>query len=250
MTRKSISRRDLLGSAAAGLAAAATGGLTLRADAQATPATDDAHGYGDYLQARGEDTTDGLAEVLSIPQPLEGVPDPLEATQDNILGPYFREGPPFRGKITPPLEPGTVLLIRGRLWAVDTRQPIANGVIDLWQADHGGRYDNDDPDHPPADQFFKNRCRILTDATGYYEYETIHPGAYQLARNTWRPPHIHYLVRARGYRRLITQLYFRGDPHQTADSFIKPSLIIDLQRVRRGEHTFEVGTFDILLPRA
>ena len=242
-------RRSLLTSAAWGLAVAATGGggLILRAGAQPTPATDDTHGYGDYLQERGEDIDANIDETLAVPS-AQPPADPA-ATEDNILGPYYRPGAPMRGKVTPPLEPGTVLLIRGRVWGLDTRRPLAGAVIDLWQADHQGRYDNDDPDHPPAENVFMNRCRLLTDDTGYYEYETIHPGAYQLGPETWRPPHVHYLVRARGYQRLITQLYFRGDEHQRADRFIKPSLVIDLARVRRGEAAFEVGTFDIVLAR-
>ena len=72
---------------------------------------------------------------------------------------------------------------------------------------------------------------MQTDENGYYEFETIHPGAYQIGPNSWRPPHIHYLVQHNDYRPLVTQLYFRGDPHQRGDSFIRPSLIIDLREV-------------------
>src|SRR5690606_26735245 len=132
-------------------------------------------------------------------------------------------------KVTPPLEPGNVLLITGRVWSLLSRKPIDGAVIDLWQANEQGRYDNDDPAKPPAGGVFVNRCRIITDDSGAYEYETIHPGAYRIGPQTWRPPHVHYLVRARGHRTLVTQLYFEGDPHQVTDAFIKPSLVIALQ---------------------
>lgn len=75
---------------------------------------------------------------------------------------------------------------------------------------------------------------MLTDEEGRYEYETIHPGAYRIGPQTWRPPHIHYLVRAAGYQTLVTQLYFRGDPHQKTDRFIRESLVIDLDTHKRG----------------
>src|SRR5207237_1991392 len=141
-------------------------------------------------------------------------------------------------RVTPPLEPGTVLLISGRVWGADTHKPLPNTVIDIWQANQQGRYDNDDPKNPPAANVFKNRARLITDEQGYYEYETIHPGAYRIGPNAWRPPHIHYMVRHPNYRQLVTQLYFRGDQHQAQDQFIRQSLIIDLseQRTNRGTY--------------
>ncbi len=123
-------------------------------------------------------------------------------------------------------------------------------LIDIWQADHQGHYDHDDPAHPPAATLFKNRARLVTDENGYYEYETIHPGAYQIGANTWRPPHIHYWVRKPGapYRALVTQLYFQGDQHQQNDAWIRPSLIIPLaQQQGPGNSTYKRGTFNIVL---
>lgn len=226
------SRRSvLLGLAAAGI------GLSLRADAEPTPPSGDAGAYGDYLEAKGE----------SIEVPPKQPAAELAITEDNIKGPFFREGAPFRGKVTPPLEPGVVMLITGRVWAHDTGKPLTNVVIDIWQANEKGRYDNDDRRNPPAADSFTNRARIMTDEQGRYEYETIHPGAYRIGPENWRPPHVHYMVRAEGYRTLVTQLYFKGDPHQKTDQFIKSSLIIPLDRQERDGVTWESGTFDIVL---
>jgi catechol 1,2-dioxygenase len=183
--------------------------------------------------------------------PAAQAPANLRATEDNILGPYHRPGAAYRAKITPPLEPGTVLMIRGRVWGLDTRRPLVNAALDVWQANAQGRYDNDDPQNPPAANLFLYRARLITDENGYYEYETIHPGAYRIGPNAWRPPHIHYWVRHPNYRQLVTQLYFRGDPHQRDDQFIRHSLIIDLREVRIQHGTYKVGVFDIVLaPRA
>jgi protocatechuate 3,4-dioxygenase beta subunit len=237
-------RRTFLRSGLWGLAAAGTGSLTLRAGAQATPASGDLGAYGDYLAGIGESPEDSPP----VPVPNADPPNAWRATEDNILGPFYRPHAPFRGKLTPPLEPGDVLLITGRVWSLATRQPLASAVLDLWQANAEGRYDNDDPQRPPALGVFLNRCRLLTDDTGYYEVETIHPGAYRLAPSVWRPPHVHYLVRAAGHARLITQLYFAGDPHQQADRFIKPSLVVPLQEHRRNGQTWRHAHFDIVLP--
>ncbi len=213
-----------------GLSATRASGLLLHTQAQATPLSGTLGKYGIFLAAE--------------PKPSE---IQLAATEDNILGPYHRPGAPFRAKITPPLEAGTVMLISGRIWGLDTRKPLFSVVVDIWQANDKGRYDNDDPKNPPKDGVFVNRARLITDENGYYEYETVHPGAYQIGPKEWRPSHIHYLVRARGYKELITQLYFKGDPHNKTDRFIKPSLIIDPRKEKNAGGTYEAGTFDIVL---
>jgi catechol 1,2-dioxygenase len=234
----SVSRREFF---RGGLAAAGVAGLTLRADALPTPPSGTLDHY-------------PLFKVMAD-APLPGeeagrLADAAQPTEDNILGPYFREGAPFRAKITPPLVKGTTMLIRGRVWGFDTKKPLANSVLDIWQADADGRYDNDDPKKPPAKGVYVNRARVLTDETGYYEYETIHPGPYQIGENAWRPAHIHYLVRKAGYANLITQLYFKGDRHNAKDEFIKESLIITLQPLRAGANAIESGVFDVVLAAA
>ncbi len=92
-----------------------------------------------------------------------------------------------------------------------------------------------------------NRARLVTDETGYYEFESIHPAPYQVGKNAWRPAHIHYLVRAAGYKSLITQLYFKGDPHNKTDEFIKESLIIEVRTQKTRNGSYEAGVFDIVL---
>jgi catechol 1,2-dioxygenase len=227
-------RRSFFRLATVGLASTGATSLVLRAGEQPTPASGD---LGDYALA--------MADEAVIPAGAAFRP-----TEDNILGPFYRAGAPFRAKITPPLIEGKPLLIRGRVWGQDTRRPLVSAVLDIWQADKNGRYDNDDPNKPPAKGVFVNRARILTDENGYYEYETIHPGRYQIGKDTWRPSHIHYLVQAAGYRKLVTQLYFRGDPMNEKDQFIKDSLIIDLEDVQTDQGVYEAGVFDIVLAKA
>jgi catechol 1,2-dioxygenase len=239
-----LSRRELLTRGTLGLAAVGATGLILATEALPTEPSGELGAYGKVLQR--EPIPNGALPVDGLQLPAN-----RRATETNILGPFYRRGAPYRAKITPPLEPGTVLLISGRAWGQDTRRPLANAVIDIWQANAQGRYDNDDPRRPPAADVFQNRARLITDENGYYEYETIHPGPYRIGENTWRPSHIHYLVNHRGYRQLITQLYFRGDRHNATDAWIRESLIIDLQD-RRGPNntTYKTGTFDIVLARA
>ncbi len=191
------------------------------------------------------------AKVPPKPEPVKAAApatnNVLTVTEDNILGPFYRPGAPFRAKITPPLEKGKVVVVAGRVWSFSTKKPIANATIDIWQANDAGRYDNDDPAHPPKPGIFMNRARVITDESGYYEFETIHPGRYQIGPELWRPSHIHYMVQAAGHKSLITQLYFEGDPYNTKDQFIKKSLIVKFAEKKISDQNAEIGNFNIVL---
>jgi len=239
---RDVPRRDFLRQGAAGLAAAGTAALLLSCEAKPTEPSGDAGAYGRYATEKNP----GLAQTQLVQQ----APGGWKPTEDNILGPFYRPASPYRAKITPPLEPGTLLLIRGRVWAFDSRRPLAMATLDIWQANAHGRYDNDDPQKPPAKDLFLNRARLVTDENGFYEFETIHPGPYQTAPNVWRPSHIHYMVQYPGYKTLVTQLYFKGDPHNATDEFIKASLIIDVKEVKLPQGTYQAGAFDIILAKA
>ena len=143
-----------------------------------------------------------------------------------------------------------MLVMRGRVWGFDTKKPLANALLDVWQADAKGNYDLTDPRNPPPRQKFRNRIRLVTDETGAYEYETIRPGAYRIGSGPqgFRPAHIHYMVQARGYKKLITQLYFAGDKHIKTDRWAsKSNLIIKPEKVKTANGSYELGTFDIVL---
>ncbi len=235
----SVSRREFF---RGGLATAGVTALSLRADALPTLPSGTLKHYPEFQ---------ALADVpLPFVAPSAALPDTAKPTEDNHLGPYYREGAPYRAKVTPPLAKGITLLIRGRVWGFDTKKPLVSAVLDIWQADADGRYDNDDPDKPPAKGTYVNRTRVLTDETGYYEFETIHPGPYKIGPDAWRPAHIHYLVRKPGYTNLITQLYFKGDKHNAKDEFIKPSLVITLEAAKVNGSAIETGVFDVVLAAA
>lgn len=234
-----LRRRDFLRYGSLGAAA-----WSLPAALAPTETSGELGAFGGVLAAGGE--LNAAGPVIEPPQ----APAVFTPTEDNILGPYHRTGAPFRAKVTPPMEPGQVLVVRGRVWGDGSRKPLAGAVLDIWQANATGRYDNDDPDAPPAAGVFRNRARLLTDETGYYEFETIKPGRYKIGPDAWRPAHIHYLIRAAGHEPLVTQLYFRGDPENKRDRFIKPSLIIDPTPVKSDSGTYLLGTFDIILEKA
>jgi protocatechuate 3,4-dioxygenase beta subunit len=94
--------------------------------------------------------------------------------------------------------------------------PVPGTLVEIWQANAGGRYRHDGDRHPaPLDPNFSGAGRCLTDAEGRYRFVTVKPGAYPWKNhpNAWRPAHIHFSLFGRAFtQRLITQMYFPGDP--------------------------------------
>lgn len=237
---ETLNRRNALKLGFASMAALAAGKLILRVEAAPTEASGTLGSYANYAKP-----IPNTAPVHLAPKPAPK----LLITEDNILGPFYRSDAPFRAKITPPLEPGKVVLVSGTVWGYDTKKPLPRATIDIWQASANGRYDNDDPHKPPQKGVFRNRARLVTDENGYYEFETVHPGAYQIGANMWRPSHIHYMVQHPGHKPLVTQLYFEGDPHNKTDEFIKASLIRPFHDVKAANGAYETAVFDIVLDR-
>ena len=209
--------------------------LTLAADAAPTTSSPDVHNYLGYI---GDD---GLPRVYPSGQ--------WSQSHEDILGPYYIPGAPFRGKVTEPFAPGQALLVRGRVWSFDTKKPIPNTLLDVWQADHEGHYDKTEAEQRLEPNEFRNRIRLMTDETGYFEYETVKPGHYSVGNGT-RPSHIHYLVRAFGYTQLVTQMYFKGDPFNEEDRYAKASnLHVDPEKVETPNGTYLRATCDFVLAR-
>lgn len=115
---------------------------------------------------------------------------------------------------------GERIIVTGRVLDEDGA-PISNTLIEIWQANAAGRYRHRvDQHHAPLDPNFLGFGRCLTDADGSYQFVTIRPGAYPWANheNAWRPPHIHFsLFGVSWVSRLVTQMYFPGDPLQGLD---------------------------------
>jgi protocatechuate 3,4-dioxygenase beta subunit len=110
---------------------------------------------------------------------------------------------------------GQRIIVHGRLLDGDGHA-IPHALIEIWQANAGGRYRHVGDQWPsPLDPFFGGAGRVVTDAEGHYRFTTIKPGAYPWGNhaNAWRPAHIHFSVFGRAFtQRLVTQMYFPDDP--------------------------------------
>lgn len=139
------------------------------------------------------------------------------ATGEDALGPFYEDGSPSRMVIAASGEPGERLLVRGAL--VDVRDcvtPLSGYLVDIWQADADGNY------HAAGTTDHRLRGRVVTGADGGFAFETIVPGSYETSAGP-RPAHLHARIFAPdGADRLITQLYFEGDPHLGAADGCQP----------------------------
>ncbi len=120
-----------------------------------------------------------------------------------------------------PGEPiGERITVFGRV--LDTEgKPLPNTLVEIWQANAAGRYRHRWDRWPaPLDPNFSGAGRCVTDELGRYRFTTIKPGAYPWGNhyNAWRPAHIHFSLIGRAFaQRLVTQMYFAGDPFLTYD---------------------------------
>jgi protocatechuate 3,4-dioxygenase beta subunit len=110
---------------------------------------------------------------------------------------------------------GERILVTGRVLDGEGR-PVRHQLVEVWQANAAGRYVHQRDQHPaPLDPHFTGMGRCLTDGDGVYRFTTIKPGPYPWRNhhNAWRPAHIHFSLFGREFtQRLVTQMYFPGDP--------------------------------------
>ncbi|MFG2062220.1 protocatechuate 3,4-dioxygenase subunit beta [Micromonospora sp. NPDC048871] len=149
-------------------------------------------------------------------QPLIYLPQRLT----EITGPLLGEG--RLGELDHDLtrqhdgEPqGQRIIVHGRVLDGDGRA-VPHTLVEIWQANAAGRYRHAVDNWPaPLDPHFTGVGRALTDDQGRYEFVTVQPGAYPWRNhdNAWRPAHIHFSLFGRAFtQRLVTQMYFPGDP--------------------------------------
>lgn len=152
----------------------------------------------------------------------------LTTTSPQILGPFYPLGKPSKGgDLTrvdgrPGQAEGQVIYLGGRVLNRDG-EPVKGAKLEIWQANTHGRYAHPNDDNTaPLDPSFEGFAMVNTDDEGRYNLKTIKPGAYPTGPNTIRPSHIHFEVFGK-LERLVTQMYFAGDPHHENDSWLQSS---------------------------
>lgn len=178
---------------------------------------------------------EAITPTLTVPVALPPTAEPLACTAPAPLtpamteGPYYKPDAPERTSLIEEGMTGTRLLLTG--YVVSTGcQPIPNALVDFWQTDAQGEYDN---------AGYRMRGRQFTDENGRYTLETVIPGEYP-----GRTAHIHVKVQAPGGQLLTSQLFIPGAAGNQTDRIFDQSLVITL--VEGPEEM--LGTFDFVVP--
>jgi protocatechuate 3,4-dioxygenase beta subunit len=163
------------------------------------------------------------------------------ATTTDILGPFYRPGTPMRTHLIPDGSKGEVMHLSGTIFQKDGKKPLSDAMIEIWQCDENQLYDNTSDD-------YRFRGAMKTGKDGKYHFTTIVPVAYKASDTQWRPAHIHLRVSSSDHQDLISQIYFKGDPHLSEDSSSSSPQsahrILEINRNQQGEHAV---SFDIVM---
>jgi protocatechuate 3,4-dioxygenase beta subunit len=150
-------------------------------------------------------------------------------TPEQILGPFYpmnasdRNADLTRAPGRSGRAAGQVLDVTGQVLNLKG-EPVRNAKIEIWQANAQGRYTHPSDNNPaPLDPNFEGSAILTTGSDGRYRFKTIKPAAYPAGPNRMRPAHIHFQVSGR-QDRLVTQMYFEGDPYNESDRFLQTAL--------------------------
>ncbi len=169
-----------------------------------------------------------LSDVLGLSSLVDMVHSSPEATSSSVLGPFHISNAPPRDKgadLGAGYE-GEIILVEGVI--KDTQgQPIAGATIDIWQTAPNGLYSSQDPDQ----DIYSFHALFTSDENGRYGFTTVRPVSYTVptdgpvgdilkatGRHPWRPSHLHYIVKADGYRDLVTEVFPDDDPYLDQDT--------------------------------
>ena len=164
------------------------------------------------------------------------------ATESTVFGPFYREGAPElpMGATISQDGRGEPAVVTGQVRSTNGT-PIAGALLDVWETDENGLYEQQDPEQPDMNL----RGKFRTDHEGRYFFVGIKPVSYAipddgpvgqllraLSRHPFRPAHIHLLVSADGFMSVTTHLFVKGDPYLDSDAVFgtKDSLVVDVIR--------------------
>ncbi|WP_341487191.1 intradiol ring-cleavage dioxygenase [Pararhizobium sp. A13] len=165
-------------------------------------------------------------EALGAASPTPACGSHGGATASQSAGPYYRLDSPFKDDFTSDVSSGDQITVRGYVLDSGCR-PIFGALLDFWQADQSGSYDN---------VGYRLRGHQFTDDQGRYVLRTIVPGHYP-----GRTRHIHVRVQRPNGRPLTTQLYFPSQSRNASDALYRPELLLKID----GDGN--VGRFDFVL---
>jgi catechol 1,2-dioxygenase len=205
-----------------------------------------------------------LSDVLGVSMLVDAINNrkPSGASESTVLGPFHVDGAPEleMGANICLDQKGEDMFISGRILGTDGK-PIENAVIDVWQANDEGFYDVQQQGVQPD---FNLRGVFRTGADGRYWFRAVKPKYYpipddgpvgqllgQLGRHPYRPAHLHYIIKAKGFEPLVTHIFDPNDPYINSDAVfgVKESLLAQFKRTddpsRAKQYGFSGAFWDV-----
>jgi hydroxyquinol 1,2-dioxygenase len=205
-----------------------------------------------FLTSAGHITDDKRQEFILLSDVLglsmlvtaQNNAKPAGCTEATVFGPFYVEGAPLvdNGADIANGAKGAPCYVSGQVRGIGG-EVVPGAVIDVWQSDDEGFYDVQKPSAKGHEH--RARARLRSDANGGFHFRSIlaqhypipHDGPVgemleALGRHPWRPAHLHFLIEAPGYERLITHVFRNGDPYLDSDAVfgVRSSLIADWVR--------------------
>ncbi len=188
----------------------------------------------DILRRSGKMTTDErdefvlLSDVLGLSSLVDMINSSDNGTSSSVLGPFHISNPPamemgsdLKGDFG-----GELILVTGRVLDPDG-EPITNATLDIWQTAPNGLYSSQDPEQDT----YSFHALFTTGDDGCYSFTTVRPVSYTVptdgpvgdmlkatGRHPWRPSHLHYIIKAAGFRTLVTEVFPDDDPYLDQDT--------------------------------
>ena len=192
-----------------------------------------------------------LSDVLGLSSLVDMLHSDTRGTSSSVLGPFHIAGSPplpFGGDMKRDFE-GQVLVACGRVTDTDGN-PIAGAELDIWQTAPNGLYSSQDP----AQDTYSFHGLQTTDADGRYGFTTVKPVSYTVptdgpvgeilnatGRHPWRPSHLHYIVKAAGFRPLVTEIFPDDDPYLDEDTVFGVRSDLVMKYTERPAAEFPAG---------
>ena len=190
-----------------------------------------------------------LSDTLGVSTLVDGLNNrmPPGATRSTVLGPFFVEAAP-EAESGSDIDGGSGRgePLYAEAFVGDTEgRPVAGATVDVWHSDDEGYYDVQRGDG----KTLARRARFITDADGRIHFWSTLPASYPVphdgpvgemlkatGRHPWRPAHVHFMIRASGYHRLITHIFVAGDQYLDSDAVfgVKESLVKEYESRRPG----------------
>ncbi len=196
-----------------------------------------------------------LSDVLGLSSLVDMLNSSDQGTSSSVLGPFHISNPPKReaGADLGAGFDGELVLVKGVV-NDPGGQPISGATIDIWQTAPNGLYSSQDPEQDT----YSFHALFTTDDAGRYAFTTVKPVSYTVptdgpvgeilnatGRHPWRPSHLHYIIKAEGYRNLVTEVFPDDDPYLDEDTVfgVRSDLVMTYNRAPAG--TFPAEGFEL-----